>query len=114
MKKKLWISAILTLITICSVTIGAAAAQPPSAAQQNRLDAVYVNGTELKSYLAQHPGMGYVYIDNNVRTMVPMRAIADLLGLEIQFRSADQAIVIDGGTKGQVVFYLRQYRTNSV
>lgn len=106
MKKKLWICAILTLITICSVTIGAAAAQPPSAAQQNRLDAVYVNGTELKSYLAQHPGMGYVYIDNNVRTMVPMRAIADLLGLEIQFRSADQAIVIDGGTKGQVVFYL--------
>ena len=38
--------------------------------------------------------------------MVPLRAIGDLLGLQTQFRSADQAIVIDGGAKGQVVFHL--------
>ena len=106
MKRRLWKILMLSIITICSVTVGAAAAQPPSDAQQDRLDAVYVNGTELKSYLEQHPGMGYVYIDDNVRTMVPLRAVADLLGLRTQFRSADQAVVIDGGAKGQIVFYL--------
>ena len=76
MKRRLWKILMLSIITICSVTVGAVAAQPPSDAQQDRLDAVYVNGTELKSYLEQHPGMGYVYIDDNVRTMVPLRAFA--------------------------------------
>lgn len=97
---------ILSVLTICFITVGAAAAQPPTQAQQDRLDAVFVNGTELKAYLEGHPSMGYVYIDDNTRTMVPLRAIGDLLGLQTQFRSADQAIVIDGGTKGQVVFHL--------
>lgn len=97
---------ILSVLTICFITVGAAAAQPPTQAQQDRLDAVFVNGTELKAYLEDHPSMGYVYIDDNTRTMVPLRAIGDLLGLQTQFRSADQAIVIDGGAKGQVVFHL--------
>lgn len=97
---------ILSALTICFITVGAAAAQPPTQAQQDRLDAVFVNGTELKAYLEDHPSMGYVYIDDNTRTMVPLRAIGDLLGLQTQFRSADQAIVIDGGAKGQVVFHL--------
>ena len=97
---------ILSVLTICFITVGAAAAQPPTQAQQDRLDAVFVNGTELKAYLEGHPSMGYVYIDDNTRTMVPLRAIGDLLGLQTQFRSADQAIVIDGGAKGQVVFHL--------
>lgn len=106
MRSKFWMMGILSVLTICFITVGAAAAQPPTQAQQDRLDAVFVNGTELKAYLEGHPSMGYVYIDDNTRTMVPLRAIGDLLGLQTQFRSADQAIVIDGGAKGQVVFHL--------
>lgn len=108
MKKKFALSALLSVLVVCLLATTAFAAPPPTNVQRYSLGSVFVNGVRLQDYLEQHPGMGYVYIDDNGRTMAPLRAVADILGLTTSFREKDRAAVIDGGINGQAVFYLNR------
>lgn len=96
----------LSLLAVCCMATAALAADKPTAAQQNEIEAVMVNGVELRGYLEEHPGMGYAYFDDNSRTMVPLRAIGDILGVQTEYRPSDKAIIIDGGMKEEVVFHI--------
>lgn len=73
------------------------------AAQQPTLENVYVKGTALKGYLKDHPGMGSVYIDDNGRAMVPLRALTETMGLDVNWDGQSERITISGAN-GPVVF----------
>ena len=97
---------ILSVLTICFITVGAAAAQPPTQAQQDRLDAVFVNGTELKAYLEDHPSMGYVYIDDNTRNHGAPAGHRGPAGAADPVPQRRPGHCDRRGAKGQVVFHL--------
>lgn len=49
---------------------------------------------------------GKIYIDENSRTMVPLRTLAEAMNFVVKWNAADKSITIENGPKGTVVFYL--------
>lgn len=48
---------------------------------------------------------GEIYIDNNGRTMVPLRILAENMNFTVTWDATDKSITIENGPKGTVVFY---------
>ena len=63
--------------------------------------AVYVNGQAMAIDPAND---GSIYIDENGRTIVPLRTLAGALGIVVEWDSEKQSITIPNGPKGTVVF----------
>ena len=72
-----------------------------SSAAKKEAIAVYVNGQAMAIDPAND---GSVYIDENGRTIVPLRALAGALGITVEWDSEKQTITIPNGPKGTVVF----------
>ena len=72
-----------------------------SSAAKKEAIAVYVNGQAMAIDPAND---GSVYIDENGRTIVPLRALAGALGIVVEWDSEKQTITIPNGPKGTVVF----------
>ena len=72
-----------------------------SSAAKKEAIAVYVNGQVMAIDPAND---GSVYIDENGRTIVPLRALAGALGITVEWDSEKQTITIPNGPKGTVVF----------
>lgn len=89
-----------------SLAAGASAAQTPTEQQQAQLGEVFVQGISLKDYLKEHPGMGYAYVDANGRTTMPLRAVVELLDLEVAYQESDRSITIKNTAAGTVKFFL--------
>lgn len=101
MKNRHWL--ILTLFVLFLAVPSAVWAETaPTEAQQNCIDYVMVKGEKLD--IASKDG--YVYVDKNNRTMVPLRAISEAMELDVQWLSEKRQVVINGGFQGQVVFYM--------
>lgn len=106
--KKARIHTILSSLFLCAVLLTccahAADAPPPTKEQRYAVAGVYAKGTLLNRYLNEHKGMGYVYIDSNGRTMAPLRALSDALGMDVAWNSASERATVTGGVNGAVVF----------
>ena len=103
MKKR--IRTLLLAAALCAgLALAARAAEIPTDKQQNRVRALVVSGTDLLAELKENPDLGYAYVDENGRTMVPLRALAEAMGLTVTWDSSAQTITLEGGTRGTVVF----------
>ena len=49
---------------------------------------------------------GKIYVDENSRTMVPLRTLAEAMNFTVKWDAADKSITIENGPKGAVVFYM--------
>lgn len=49
---------------------------------------------------------GKIYVDENSRTMVPLRTLAEAMNFTVKWDAADKSITIENGPKGTVVFYM--------
>ena len=73
--------------------------------QSAGLDGFYVNGRKITLTTAN---AGSVYIDENGRTIVPLRTITEAMGCTAKWDEADQSITITDGKDVTAVFYLNQ------
>ena len=71
----------------------------------SRLDGFYVNGKKITLTTAND---GSVYIDENGRTIVPLRTITEAMGCTAKWDNTDQSITITDGKDVTAVFYLNQ------
>ena len=67
--------------------------------------AIYVDREKIDIATAND---GSVYIDENGRTIVPLRTITEAMGCTAKWDEADQSITITGGKDVTAVFYLNQ------
>lgn len=94
--------ALVLLFSVPAVAAGKQEAAAPPESQQTAIRECYVGDNRLEV-----PGeMGYFYVDDHYRTQVPLRAISEAMGLTVTWVGAEQKAVIDGGLKGQIVFYV--------
>ena len=66
---------------------------------------IYIDGEKIDLATAN---AGSVYIDENGRTIVPLRTITEAMGCTAKWDAADQSITITDGKDATVVFYLDQ------
>lgn len=103
MKKRLPLLLCLLALAL-GLGVSARAAEAPTSKQRNLIAELAVMGTDLKARLKADPTLGYAYVDENGRTMVPLRALAETMGLTVSYDGATGNITIQGGTGGTVVF----------
>lgn len=99
------IAAGLALVMLWSGSAVAAGEQEtaaPPESQQTAIRECYVGEDRLEVPAE----MGYFYVDDHYRTQVPLRAISEAMGLTVTWVGAEQKAVINGGLKGQIVFYV--------
>lgn len=103
MKKRILCMALAVVLFLGLLPYTTLSAQ---AASQRRLIHLYVMGVDLtKSY-----GTSFTYVDENGRTMVPLRGVGEAMGMDVQWNAGDGSIVIEGGDHGTVRFQMGSTR----